>query len=62
MDFKKQTNSEKKCYVNMQERRTQNLRLSVLKRHKYTQQVQITILIIALTAFKWNNGKIDIQN
>lgn len=43
----------------MQERRTQNLRLSVLKRHKYTQQVQITILIIALTAFKWNNGKID---
>lgn len=46
----------------MQERRTQNLRLSVLKRHKYTQQVQITILIIALTPFKWNNGKIDIQN
>lgn len=46
----------------MQERRTQNLRLSVLKRHKYTQQVQITILIIALTAFKWKNGKIDIQN
>lgn len=53
---------QKKCYVNMQERRTQNLRLSVLKRHKYTQQVQITILIIALTAFKWNNGKIDIKN
>lgn len=46
----------------MQERRTQNLRLSVLKRHKYTQQVPITILIIALTALKWNNGKIDIQN
>lgn len=41
----------------MQQRRTQNLWLSVLKRHKYRQQVQITILIIAFNAFKWNNEK-----
>lgn len=41
---------------------TESLTFCIEEALIYTQQVQITILIIALTAFKWNNGKIDIQN